>query len=178
MKNSILIKKKFYLGLLIFCLSTLSIQGNLYSQETYCIVTRVVDGDTFEIDTGEKVRLLGIDTPEKWQSSKLDKDSETSGKDKEILKRLGSLASDYTKNALLNQRIRLEADPTNSDKDRYGRLLRYAYLEDNTLFNLKIIQDGYAYAYTKFPIIYLEEFRAAEKSARENKKGLWGDMDF
>lgn len=122
--------------------------STLFAQNT---IIKVYDGDTFQIDTGDKVRLLGIDTPEKWESGKLDKDSERSGKDKETIKALGQLASDYTEKLLLNQKVTLVADSTNSDTDRYGRLLRYAYLEDGTFFNLKIIQDGYAYAYTKYP---------------------------
>ena len=79
---------------------------------------------------------------------------------------------------LFGKYVKLIADSTNSDRDKYKRLLRYAYLENGELFNLKIIQDGYAYAYTRFPIIYLEQFREAEKEARENKRGLWGDIDF
>lgn len=150
---------------------------NIFAQETY-IVTKVNDGDTFEIDTGERVRLLGIDTPEKWESGKLDKDSERSGKDKEIIKKLGTLSSQYTEDLLLNKKVVLIADSTNDDKDKYGRLLRYVYLEDGTFFNLKIIQDGYAYAYTKYPIIYKEEFLKAQKDASENNRGLWGNIDF
>lgn len=141
-------------------------------------VIKVYDGDTFQIDTGEKVRLLGIDTPEKWESGKLDKDSERTGKDKEIIKKLGQLASDYAESILLNKTVTLVADSTNSDIDRYGRLLRYAYLEDGTLFNLRIIQDGYAYAYTKYPVIFMEEFVKAQHEARESGKGLWGDINF
>jgi len=161
-------KKLTLLFLLIF---------NIYSQEAF-LVTKVIDGDTFEIETGEKVRLLGIDTPEKWNSSKLDKDSERSGKDKEVIKKLGALASEYTENMLLNKKVVLIPDSTNSDKDRYGRLLRYAYLEDGTFFNLRIIQDGYAYAYTKYPIIYQTEFLEAQRQAIENSLGLWGNIDF
>lgn len=149
----------------------------VYSQVSY-LVTKVYDGDTFQLETGEKVRLLGIDTPEKWESGKLDKDSERSGKDKELIKALGQLASDYAEKILLNQKVTLVADSTNSDTDRYGRLLRYAYLEDGTMFNLKIIQDGYAYAYTKYPVIYIQEFLDAQREARENSRGLWGDVNF
>lgn len=148
---------------------------SLFCQNT---VLKVIDGDTFEIETGERVRLLGIDTPEKWESGKLDKDSERSGKDKEIIKKLGQLSSEYAVTILLNQKVYLKPDSTNDDKDRYGRLLRYAYLEDGTFFNLKIIQDGYANAYTKFPIMYKEEFLDAQREARENNRGLWGNLDF
>lgn len=52
------------------------------------------------------------------------------------------------------------------------------YLEDGTLFNLQIIKDGFANAYTKYPVIYIEEFLKAQQEARENKRGLWGEIDF
>ena len=63
------------------------------------------------------------------------------------------------------------------DKDRYGRLLRYVYLEDGTFVNAKLIQDGYANVYDKFPISKLDEFRQYYREARENRRGLWGDVD-
>lgn len=141
-------------------------------------IVRIIDGDTFEIESGEKVRLIGIDTPEKYESKKLNNDSEISKKDKELIKKLGDLSSKYTENELLNKKIKLVPDSTNSNKDRYGRLLRYVYLNDTLLFNLKIIKDGFAYAYTKYPFLYLEQFLVAQREARENKKGLWGDIDF
>ncbi|MBE2227464.1 MAG: thermonuclease family protein [Ignavibacteria bacterium] len=108
----------------------------------------------------------------------MDRDSERSGKDKELIKALGKLASEYTESLLLNQKVILLPDSTNSDTDRYGRLLRYAYLEDGTFFNLKIIQDGYAYAYTKYPVIYKDQFLEAQREARDNSRGLWGDINF
>ncbi|RPI14367.1 MAG: thermonuclease [Ignavibacteriae bacterium] len=141
-------------------------------------VTKVTDGDTFVTENGDKVRLLGIDTPEKWESSKLDKDANRTNKDKKTIQALGQLSSDYAEKLLLNQKVILYPDSTNDNKDRYGRLLRYAYLLDGTFFNLKIIQDGYAYAYLKFPIIYAEKFREAMKEAAENGRGLWGDINF
>lgn len=150
----------------------------LSSQDTLYLVTKVIDGDTIELENGDRVRFLGIDTPEKWDSNKLNKDSERTGKDIETIKKLGQLASYYTENLLLNKKVYLIPDSTNSDKDRYGRLLRYCYLEDGTFFNLKIIQDGYAYAYTKYPVIYLEEFIQAQREARESNRGLWSNTDF
>jgi micrococcal nuclease len=145
----------------------------------YIIVKRVVDGDTFEIDTPEKtkVRLLGIDTPEKYESAKLEKDADRSGQDKKTIQKLGKLASEYAKNLLEGKKVKLMPEPNYEDKDKYGRLLRYVYLEDGTLFNKKIIEDGYANAYTKFEISKLGEFIQAEKFARENNRGLWGKVD-
>lgn len=150
---------------------------SLYEKEKQK-VKRVIDGDTFELENGERVRLLGIDTPEKWESNKLDKDAEISNKDKEVIKALGYLASMYADSILYGKEVTLIRDSTNSDRDKYNRLLRYAYLESGEMFNLKIIQDGYAFAYTKYPFIYMEEFRKAEREARENERGLWGNIDF
>jgi micrococcal nuclease len=150
------------------------------SDNNFYPVTKVFDGDTYEVEIDgkkEKVRLLGIDTPEKWESSKLNKDVERSGSDKKTIKTLGDLASNYAKKLVSGKRVRLEADPTNDDRDRYGRLLRYVYLEDGTLVNLKIIEDGYANAYTRFPITKKDEFLIAERNARENRRGLWGEIE-
>ncbi len=145
--------------------------------EVYVTVIRVVDGDTFELETKEKVRLLGIDTPEKYESKKLEKDAESSGMDKKTVKKLGQLASDYVKRIVEGKKVRLERDPTNDDKDRYGRLLRYVYLEDGTCVNAKIIQDGYAQVYEQFPITKMDEFRKLQRDARENNRGLWGPVE-
>ncbi len=73
--------------------------------------------------------------------------------------------------------MRLEADSTQSNKDRYGRILRYAYLEDGTFFNKFMIEEGFAHEYTyqNDPYQFQEEFRAAERLAREQEKGLWKD---
>ena len=124
-----------------------------------------------------KVRLLGIDTPEKYESKKLDKDAEVSGQDKKTIKKLGKLASDYVRGFVEGKSVRIERDPKNDDKDKYGRLLRYVYLEDGTCVNAKIIKDGYAQVYEKFEITKLDEFRKLQKEARENNRGLWGPVD-
>jgi len=153
---------------------TVSPKGNTGD---YATVIRVVDGDTFELDTKERVRLLGIDTPEKYESKKLEKDAESSGMDKKTIKKLGQLASDYVKGFVEGKKVRLERDPTNDDKDRYGRLIRYVYLEDETCVNAKIVQDGYAQVYEQFPITKMDEFRKLQREARENNRGLWGPVE-
>jgi micrococcal nuclease len=143
----------------------------------YVIVKRVVDGDTFLLANGERVRLLGIDTPEKYESKKLDKDVEASHQDKKTIKKLGQLASEYVKDFVEGKRVYLEREPNYDDKDRYGRLLRWVYLEDGTFVNGKIVKDGYAQVYEKFPVSKLEELRKYQKEARENNRGLWGPVD-
>lgn len=126
-------------------------------------VVKVDDGDTIVVDMNgvdETVRFIGVDTPETHDPRK-------------PVQCFGKLASQHTKDLIAKNRIRLQADPLNTNRDRYNRLLRYIYLPDGTLLNLKIIQDGYGLAYTYFPFTKIDEFRAAERSARESGKGLW-----
>lgn len=141
------------------------------------VVKRVVDGDTFELSDGEKVRLLGIDTPEKYESGKLDRDAESSGQDKKTIMKLGKLAGDYVRNFVEGKTVILEKEPNYSDKDKNGRLLRWVYLEDGTFVNGKIVRDGYAYVFEKFPVSKMDELRKYQKEARENKRGLWGPVE-
>jgi micrococcal nuclease len=146
-------------------------------------VRRVIDGDTFELDRKDDngkylhVRLLGIDTPEKWESSKLDKDAERTGKDKKTIKKLGEMASDYVRKMCEGKTVTLVPEPNYEDKDKYGRLLRYIYLEDGTFVNKKIIEDGYANAFRRYPVSKLDELIKAENDARAKNRGLWGETE-
>ena len=124
------------------------------------LVERVVDGDTFVLEDGQRVRLIGVDTPE---SVHPDKSKNTE---------FGKEASAFAKEALEGKRVILEKDV--SDTDRYGRLLRYVYLEDGTFFNEYLVKEGYAKVYTYPPDVkFSDVFVEAERYARENNKGLW-----
>jgi micrococcal nuclease len=120
--------------------------------------TRVVDGDIIILNNGEKVRLIGVDTPETKQPNK-------------PVEYFGKEASAFTKRMVEGKEVRLEYDV--QARDQYGRLLAYVYLEDGTLLNAEIIKGGYGRTYTKFPFKYWEQFSQHEKEARENKRGLW-----
>ena len=129
-------------------------------------VVRVVDGDTIIINNKgvqEKVRLIGIDTPES----------------KDPRKKVECFANAATKKAedlLLNKPITLEPDPTQQERDRYGRLLRYVFLPGNILVNELLIKEGFAYEYTySTSYKYQERFIEAEQEAQRNKSGLWAD---
>lgn len=132
----------------------------------YYSVTKVVDGDTFKvsIDGSEKtVRLIGLDTPETVDPRK-------------PVQCFGTEASNKAKNLLSGKKVKLEADSSQGNLDKYGRLLRYAFLEDGTLFNKWMIANGYGHEYTyNLPYKYQAEFEEAERLARENKLGLWAD---
>ena len=72
--------------------------------------------------------------------------------------------------------MRLEIQTSPTSRDRYGRLLAYVFRQsDNLLINREITRQGYGHAYTKYPFDpdRMDEFRAAERSAREDKRGLW-----
>lgn len=137
------------------------------NQELYKVVS-VVDGDTFKIiynQKEEKVRLIGIDTPE---SVHADKSKNT---------KYGKIASEYVKELLKSQNVKLEFDV--SSKDKYGRLLAYVYLENGEMLNEKLLKEGYAQMATYPPNVkYVENFKKMQKQARENKVGFWKEDAF
>jgi micrococcal nuclease len=132
--------------------------------EALLFVIEVIDGDTIVLSNGEKVRLIGVDTPETRHPSK-------------PVEYFAKEASEFTRKQIDGKEVRLEFDQANSPlnhRDKYGRLLVYVYrVEDNFFLNAEIIKRGYGHAYTRFPFEYLEEFRQYEREARENEKGLW-----
>ncbi len=136
------------------------------------LVQRVVDGDTLKLENGERVRLIGIDTPEIHESEKLHRDSRKSGQNEKIIQGMGKQAYEFTKNLVEGKRVRLEFDLERTD--RYGRLLAYVYLKDGTFVNAEIIKQGYASLMTFAPNVkYVDLFRQLYTQARENRLGLW-----
>lgn len=121
-------------------------------------VTRVVDGDTIEIEGGERVRYIGIDTPETVDPRK-------------PVQCFGVEASNKNKELVEGKSVRLLKDTT--DKDRYGRLLRYVYVGDSFI-NFELVRQGFAYSYSYPPDIkFQKEIVAAQAEAQKNKSGLW-----
>ena len=121
-------------------------------------VIRVVDGDTIEIEGGEKVRYIGIDTPETVDPRK-------------TVQCFGVEASKKNKELVEGKTVRLEKDIT--DRDKYSRLLRYVWV-DGLFVNLELVKQGFANSYSYPPDIkYQKEFLAAEIGAREAERGLW-----
>ena len=123
------------------------------------LVTRVIDGDTIEIEGGQRVRYIGIDTPETVDPRK-------------PVQCFGIEASSKNKELVSGKRVRLEKDV--SETDKYGRLLRYVYVGD-TFVNLELVKRGYAYAYSYPPDIkYQNQFTDVQRLAKEQNVGLWG----
>ncbi len=135
-------------------------------QSTLYIVSSVIDGDTIQViidGKKETLRLIGIDTPETVDPRK-------------PVQCFGKEASAKAKSLLSGKSVRLEADPTQGERDKYQRLLRYVFLEDGTNFNKLMISEGYAHEYTyNTPYKYQSEFKQAQKEAETNKVGLWAD---
>jgi micrococcal nuclease len=139
-----------------------------------CYVSRVVDGDTLKLSDNERVRLIGVDTPEVHYSDKLLRDAKSSGKDAAAIQAMGKKASDFTKSLVSDKKVRLEFDV--KPRDRYGRLLAYVYLEDGTFVNARIIEEGYGKIMTIRPNVkYSDLFLRLQNEARDKHKGLWGE---
>lgn len=145
--------------------STQTETGAQSSQTSY-LVTKVVDGDTLTISkdgTSVTLRLIGIDTPETVHPSK-------------PVECFGTEASNKAKSLLSGKYITLETDDSQGTYDKYQRMLAYVYLPDGTMFNKYMISEGYAYEYTYgTPYKYQSEFKQAQNSAKQDKKGLWAD---
>jgi len=141
------------------------------------VVERVVDGDTVKLSDGERVRLIGIDTPELHYSNKLLADSRRSHKDIETIQGFGMDAKKYVQSLVFGKRVRLEYDV--EKRDAYGRILAYVYLGDGTFVNGKIVRDGYAQTMTIPPNVkYADHFLKMQREAREAKRGLWAAADY
>ncbi len=127
-------------------------------------VKRVVDGDTIELDTGEHLRYIGIDTPETKHPKK-------------PVQCYGEEAYQANKKLVEGKSIRIEKDVSNVD--RYKRLLRYVYVSTQAspsgiLVNDYLVRNGFAFA-TTFPpdVKFAEQFLDAQREAREKNLGLW-----
>lgn len=129
----------------------------------YYRVVRDVDGDTIIVSMNgqnETVRFIGVDTPE-------------THKPNSPVQCYGPDAAAFTKSQVEGKTVRLQADPQDDNRDKYGRLLRYVYLEDNTLLNKTLIQKGYGFVYILFPFTIKPEFIQAQFDAAKAKIGLW-----
>lgn len=117
------------------------------------------------LSDGERVRLIGVDTPETKHPKK-------------PVERFGKEANEFTRHMVEGKRVRLELDPANAttahkDNTQQKRTLAYVFLDDGTLLNAEIIKQGYGFALSRYPFASMEEFRRLEREAREQGRGLW-----
>jgi len=130
-------------------LGYLATTGNVTYERITANLTRVIDGDTIDTDLG-KVRMLGINTPEKKQPYYQE-------------------AKDFLRQY---EGKKVELERTIEDKDKYGRLLRYV-LYGGKLVNEEILRQGFANFYSYNEDKYTSRLKKAEEDARENERGLW-----
>jgi micrococcal nuclease len=122
------------------------------------MVVRVIDGDTIELEGGERVRYLGIDTPETFHP---DKPVECYGPEA------------TARNRALVEGNMVELLSDGPDRDTYGRLLRYVFV-DGTFVNGELVWEGYAFARSYGdPLRLYQTLVQLERSAREAQRGLW-----
>lgn len=134
--------KKYFLFLII---GILFISGCV--KESF-IVSKVIDGDTIEINN-ERIRLLGIDSPERGQY-------------------YYEQAKNKLEELILGKEVRLERGE--NDKDKYGRLLRYVFIDD-VFVNLELVREAYAKVIPAEK--YFEQLKEIEKLAKEKNLGVW-----
>jgi len=138
-------------------------RGDLIPPEEATVI-EVIDGDTIDVllrGKVERVRLIGVDTPETVHPFK-------------EIEHFGKEASSYTKSQLQDARVTLEYDL--SRRGKYGRLLAYVHIGERH-FNAELISKGYAFAYLKYPFRYREDFRVLEKEAQAQGLGLWSSEE-
>ncbi len=125
-------------------------------------VLDVVDGDTIKVDINGKmevVRLVGLDTPELSSNDCYAQE-----------------AKDYLVERVKGQMVELVQDQTQGDRDRFGRLLRYLYL-DQELINQTMIEKGLGYAFTDYGAEKIDQFIVYQQIAQNQRVGLWGNCN-
>lgn len=124
-------------------------------------IIRVVDGDTLMIEGDEKIRLIGVDTPETVDPRK-------------PVQCFGKEASAKTKELAEGKMVTLVVDESQGNTDKYGRLLRYVTLEDGQDLGLALLSGGFAHEYTYDKKYEKQaEYKNAVFEAENNEVGLW-----
>lgn len=132
-------------------------------------VTRVVDGDTLDVDVPDgkrattRIRLWGIDTPELARADR-----------KQPEEPLASEAAALARELCLEQEVVLRLDPHDT-RDRYDRLLATIELPDGTLLNERLLLAGLARYEERYAHQWMERFSQAEQQARDRRVGLWAE---
>jgi len=133
-------------------------QTNPSISEKEYFVERVVDGDTIILSSGERIRYIGVDSPEIDDNACYSQESKL--KNQELVE---------------GKQVKLEKDV--SDKDRYGRLLRYVYIDDQ-MVNELLVKEGVAIAKEYPPDVkYQNRFLELESEAQKNQFGMWSACD-
>jgi len=157
------------------------------------IVKEVIDGDTFRLKDGRKVRLIGVDCPEMHYPSgegmlgtlrlkgfmSPEKRKALAPRLQQIADRLNGVAQLITKlvkQPIEGKKVRLEFDAVSGREDRYGRLLAYVWVKKRgkeQMVNAILLKRGMARLYDRFKFSKLAEFKKLEAAARKKQLGIW-----
>jgi micrococcal nuclease len=133
-------------------------------------VTRVYDGDTIEVAGFGKVRLLGIDVPERKASTR-DRYFTRQGVKPHTLRKIHSTARELVIEHSYGQTVSLTTE--RPARDAYGRMLAYVTLPDGRMLNKLLLEQGCAVVYRRFNFSLKKQFLQAEEEARRNRRGMW-----
>lgn len=159
------------ISVLVLCVYTLrpnNVHNVIGLEKTH--VVRIVDGDTLVVDKdgGQKIRLIGVDTPESVDINHPERNCEE-----------GKIATEYLKDLVEEQDVYLEFD--SKYKDRFDRVLAYVYLDEDgkTMVQVKLLEDGMAQVMPVRPNLrYKSDFEKVQETAKESKTGFWGTEYF
>lgn len=138
-------------------------------QPGYYEVLSIADGDTITVDMEgkkEKIRFIGVDTPEVHHGGSTPPSQCYADK-----------AKAYTEASIGGKRVKLVADDKGSNRDRYGRLLRYVYNSQNIPVDEMLVSEGYGFAVDGFSYSKKADYLSLMSDAESNKKGLWAICD-
>ncbi|MDD2760506.1 MAG: thermonuclease family protein [Methylomonas sp.] len=134
------------------------------ANDAYHFVEKVFDGDTVLLGDGQKVRLLGINTPEVAGRNKA---AESGGEE----------ARAWLRQRLTHRKVRLESDV--ESRDKYGRTLAYVFTEDKQHINLELVRQGLAFVNIYPPNLkYVDRLLAAQQEAERAGLGIWRDPEY
>lgn len=187
-----------FLKIKLILLLTIFVSSLLFASDTFKVKT-VYDGDTILLEDGRKLRLIGIDAPESYESEKLIFDSSHIKKDINFILEEGIKSKEFLVKLIEGKKVEIEYDimnATNDHKDKYGRELVYVkflmkkppiellkFLESEGKkvkwqkkminINALMIQCGRAFLYTKYQFKHKDDFKKFEETAKRAKIGIW-----
>lgn len=139
-------------------------------------IVEVVDGDTVDINRNEEdtVRVLGIDTPEVYSQNKPSEFFlENTSENRKCLRNMGEKASNFAKEKLANQTVKVVQDSKSDERGNYGRLLGYIEY-NNTDLGEELLERGYARVYNS-SFERKEKYRELETESRVEGRGIWNE---
>lgn len=146
------------LGAAVAAVQTLSLNSRVIRSEPV-MVRSVIDGDTIDVTTIGRVRLLGIDAPE------IGRGFDTSAP-------FGREARERLTRLILHRWVRLEQE--GQALDAYNRHLAYVVTEDGQFVNATLVREGLARVSARLPLVRLSELQRAEEEAQAFRRGMWG----